>query len=98
MNLPLCFEPEVREDIDEAYEWYEGQRIGLGEEFLAEVDVTLDRIQQNPELSAPIYQSVRRARFKRFAYALYYRVEPRRIVVIAVHHGKRDPKHWQSRI
>jgi len=68
----------------------------LGEEFLAEVQLVLDRIEQNPEIYAPIYQTARHGRVKRFAYAVYYGIELDRIVVIAVHHSKRDPKHWQS--
>jgi plasmid stabilization system protein ParE len=51
----------------------------------------------NPELPATIYRDVRRALVRRFPYAIYYRVEPERIAVIAIHHGKRDPRHWQSR-
>lgn len=97
MSLPLVFQEGVRGEIDEAYAWYEEQRRGLGEEFLTEVQSVLDRIEQNPEIHAPIYQTVRYARVKRFAYAVYYRLETDRIVVIAVHHSKRDPKRWQSR-
>jgi plasmid stabilization system protein ParE len=40
---------------------------------------------------------VRCALVRRFPYAVYYRVEPERIVVIAVFHTKRDPGVWQSR-
>ncbi len=97
MSLPLVFQAGVRDEIDEAYAWYEEQRRGLGEEFLAEVQRVLDRIEQNPEIYAPIYQTVRHDRVKRFAYTVYYRIELDRIVVIAVHHSKRDAKHWQSR-
>ena len=59
MSLPLVFQAGVRDEIDEAYAWYEDQRPGLGEEFLAEVQRVLDRIEQNPEIHALIYQSVR---------------------------------------
>jgi len=64
MNLPLVFEAEVREEIDESYTWYEGRRIDWGEEFLTEVQFVLDRIQQNPELHGPIYRNVRHALVK----------------------------------
>ena len=97
MNLPMIIQAEVREEIDEAYTWYEGRRTGFGEEFLTEIQLVLDRIQQNPELHAPGYRSVRHALVKRFSYAVYYRIEPDRIDIIAVHHSKRDPKRWQSR-
>jgi plasmid stabilization system protein ParE len=69
----------------------------LGDEFLSEIDRILDQIQANPELHAIVYRDVRRAVARRFSYAVYYRIEPAQITVIAVHHSKRDPRSWQSR-
>lgn len=66
----------------------------MGEEFLTEIQRVLDRIAQNPEIHAPIYQDVRHGRLKRFPYAVFYRIEPDRVVVIAVHHSKRNPRSW----
>jgi len=97
MNLPLVFQAGVRDEIDEAYAWYETQQKGLGEEFLTEVQLVLDRIDQNLELHVPIHQNVRHSRLKRFPYAVYYRIDPNRIAIIAVHHSNRDPRRWQSR-
>jgi plasmid stabilization system protein ParE len=97
MSLPFVFEPEVQAEVDDAYTWYERQREGLGEEFLDEVQAVLNRIQQDPELRAVIYRNVRRSFLRRFPYAVYYRIEPDRIAVVAVHHTKRDPSRWQSR-
>lgn len=97
MSLPLVFQAGVRGEIDEAYAWYQEQHHGLGEEFLIAVQVVLDRIQENPEIHAPMYGPVRHGRLMRFPYSVYYRLEPERIAVIAVHHHKRDPKSWQSR-
>ena len=34
MNYALVFRPEVREELNEGYSWYEGQQEGLGDEFL----------------------------------------------------------------
>jgi hypothetical protein len=33
MAADLIFAPEASQDIDAAYDWYERQRVGLGEEF-----------------------------------------------------------------
>lgn len=98
MNRPLVFQAGARDEIDEAYAWYEARQRGLGEAFLAEIQLILDRIERNPELHAPIYRNVRRGRMKRFPYAVYYRIDPDRIAVIAVHHGRQDPKRWQSEV
>jgi len=98
MSLPLVYRVEVRDELDEAYAWYEEQRSGLGEEFLAEVQTRLNLIQGNPEIHAPIHRQVRRSLVKRFSSSILYRIEPSRIVVIAILHGRRDPERWRARI
>ena len=98
MNLPLVYRPEVRDEIDEEYTWYEEQRAGLGEEFLAAVRTTLDSIQRNPGRYGVVHREVRAAPMRRFPYVAYYRVEADRIVVMAIQHGRRDPRRWRSRV
>jgi hypothetical protein len=41
MAAKLIIAPEAEQDIDEAYTWYEGRRIGLGEEFMSCVDACI---------------------------------------------------------
>ena len=74
MNYVLVFCPEVRKEIDEAYSWYEGQELGLGDDFLEQVDEALDRICQMPESYPAVYRDVRRALIRRFPYIIYYRI------------------------
>jgi plasmid stabilization system protein ParE len=97
MSLPLVFRPEARDEIDEAYAWYERQRPGLGEGFLSAVREVLDRIQGTPEAYAQVYRDVRCGLTRRFPYGVFYRVEADRIVVLAVYHSRRDPRGWQDR-
>lgn len=97
MSCRLTVRRPARDDIREARTWYEGQREGLGEEFLAAVEEALERLRQTPEMHQVIYRDVRRRMVQRFPYGIYYRVLVDRVVVIAVVHGRRDPKTWQSR-
>lgn len=98
MNYVLVFRPEVREELDEAYNWYESQQPGLGDDFLDCVDEILNQICQMPESYSFVYRDIRRAVVRRFPYAVYYRIISSRVVVIAIFHGRRDPKVWQARI
>lgn len=98
MTLPLDFLPPVKEEIDQAYAWYQRQRQGLGEDYLAEVRRTLDQIQRQPLAWAVLYRGVRAALVRRFPYVVYFRDEPDRIVVIAVQHGHRHSRRWRSRL
>ena len=61
MMYQLAIEPEAEDDLAEAYRWYENQRPGLGDEFIACVDAALDRICEAPELHAAVYKNVRQA-------------------------------------
>ena len=97
MSLPLAFRPEVRDDLDEAFLWYEARRPGLGEVYLTAVQGGLDRIAAHPERHAVVARDVRRSLVRRFSAAVYYRVEADRVLILAVVHGRLDPKRWQSR-
>jgi plasmid stabilization system protein ParE len=94
---PLIVRPAAAAEIDEAYLWYEAQRTGLGEEFLAEVNGALDTIREMPELYAVVHRDTRRAMLVRFPYSLLYRLVNKQVIVVACFHGKRDPRRWQSR-
>jgi plasmid stabilization system protein ParE len=94
MTRPLVFRPAVGRDLAVARAWYENQRPGLGEQFLACIDASFDAIERFPELSAPVRGAVRRTLVSRFPYAVFYRVEPQCVTVLAVVHTARDPKLW----
>ena len=51
MSFVLIFRPEVREELNEAYNWYESQQTGLGDDFIECVDEMLNRIRQMPDQS-----------------------------------------------
>ncbi len=94
MALRLVFRRAAGRDLAAAYGWYQAQRTGLGEEFLAAVNASFDLIGQFPEMFVAVHGDVRRAIVSRFPYAVFYRVEPRQIVVLAVLHTARDPRRW----
>jgi hypothetical protein len=48
MARQLVVQPQSELDIQAAAVWYEGQRSGLGERFLAELDHVFRRIVDNP--------------------------------------------------
>ena len=94
MALPLVYRRKVGRDLAGAYGWYEEQRAGLGEEFLTAVDVTFDAIEQVPEMFRRVHGEVRRANVSRFPYAVFYRIDTKRVVVLTILHTARDPKLW----
>lgn len=90
--------PAAAADIEDAYEWYESQQPGLGDEFLAALRTTRDRLLEHPEAYPVLHRSTRRALIpQRFPYALFYRLYGDTIVIVACMHAKRDPRRWQRR-
>jgi plasmid stabilization system protein ParE len=90
-------------ELEEAEDWYEDQRAGLGDDLAAEVDRALEVIRESPTIwprwpESPIAPYVRRYLMSRFPYALAYIAEPARIVVLAVAHTKRRPGYWFHRL
>lgn len=97
MTRRLALRPRAESDIRSAFEWYESQRAGLGEEFLAAVREKLEAVRSFPESNPVIYRDVRRAVVSRFPYLIFYVVRPTRVAVLAVLHHARNPAAWPSR-
>jgi plasmid stabilization system protein ParE len=64
----------------------------LGLEFSEAVFGLLDKIAARPKIWPEIYEGIRRARLRRFPYALYFRIEDGEIVVFLVFHTARNPE------
>ncbi len=97
MDHSVLIRPEAQADLDEAYHWYEQQREGLGSDFLLCVEEALEKIRRTPELYPMVHKELRRMLIRRFPYGLFYLVEEKTIVIVAVFHARRDPKQWPSR-
>jgi toxin ParE1/3/4 len=83
--------------------WYNQRRIGLGEEFIAEVAAVLERIGETAD-SFPKWPGartkgplIRRAVLKRFPYVIAFEKIELDVVILAVAHGKRKPLYWLAR-
>ena len=98
MAARLVFTQEVKQDIAEAYTWYQNQRIGLGEEFLRSVEASFETIRRLPELRAPVQENYRRAMVRRFPYCIFYEFENTTVTVFSVIHTARDPAKWRARL
>ncbi len=97
MIYRLNFLPQVEHDVQEAFDWYELQLPGLGEDFLLSADAAINAIARNPLLNAIEYKGVRKAKTKRFPFGVFYVLEKNTITVIAVIHLARHPKTWKGR-
>ena len=94
---PPIYRPAAAGDVEDAYQWYEAQQSGLGEEFLEAVRAMMESVVATPERFPVVHRQTRRALLRRFPYGLYYRIIDDQIVVVACMHARRDPRRWRSR-
>lgn len=97
MTYEIIFRSCAEKDIIDAINWYETKVNGLGHRFLLSLDATLQIISRNPEAFPKVYKEFRRALLHRFPYGVFYLVENKRIIIMAVFHEKRRPSSWKKR-
>jgi plasmid stabilization system protein ParE len=96
--MNYSFHPFAEIELNEAIDYYEKHRSGLGEEFSNEVYSTIQRIIQNPKAWSKLSENTRRCLTNRFPYGVIYQIKGNKILIIAVMHLSRKPNYWQNRI
>jgi len=91
---------QADKDVEEAMDWYEEQRPGLGAEFLFEFLAFCDKISRHPTHFTPKYPPYRRSLMKKFPYAIHFAVneKAKEVVILAIWHIKRDPEMLKKRL
>ena len=98
MTLRVLFRQAANREFEDAAAWYEERRVGLGEEFIREIDDAVVRAATAPERFPVVFNDVRRTVARRFPFAVYFRVRSNALIVLAVFHGRQDPIIWQRRV
>ncbi len=89
--------PEAEREIMDAAFWYDGQRSGLGDEFLDAVRAAGQRALEAPGMYQCVHRDMRRVLIPRFPYMLIFQERSDEVIVLGCVHGHRDPRLWQSR-
>ena len=101
MSRDVSFHEGARDELREAARWYEGEREGLGEEFLEAIETALERAARGelPGLAAleGNRPGTQRILLQRFPYALHFDMSQNSLFVWAVAHQKRRPGYWRTR-
>lgn len=95
--MTVRFRSEAASDVLLAREWYDGQRPGLGDDFVRSLEQVIDLVSELPEAYPEIAVGLRRALLGRFPYAVYYRLEGDVLDVVACLHTRRSSSRWRSR-
>lgn len=103
MRLGKREHPEAHEELLDAASWYDGEQLGLGEDFLDAVDAAVAQLLDWPSI-AHVYSGwnrepvVHQGTMKTFPYQILYFIDDSCLVVVAYAHNRRKPGYWKDRI
>ena len=100
MSYQVKVDPSATIELDEAMDWYEGQKAGLGVDFLLKFYNAVAFLKENPKLYPQVYQSFPRVLMKKYPYAIYYAIAEanKEVVVLAVWHTSQNPDKLRERL
>jgi len=84
-------------DAEAAVRWYAERSATAARRFSADLDAAESAIFERPEAWLRGADGTRRYLLRRFPFSVVYRVEPSRILIVAVAHGRRRPGYWRRR-
>ncbi len=90
--------PEAVIDIADAYEWYEGEAPGLGEDFLDCLEQAYTLIAEHPLHYSIRFDTFRRILVHRFPYAIYFEYDDKSVFVQYVFHCSQAPGKLRRRL
>lgn len=98
-ETPLRFHPEAEDEMNVTADWYDEQT-GGGDDFLAALDQTVEDIALAPgrwPAVMGIAPLTRRRLMKDYQYSVFYRVDDRGVLVVAIAHQSREHFYWARR-
>lgn len=98
MERRLEVSDAAREDLFQAASWYNTHGSSLADRFLGSFEECLADIALVPKGFTEVRPNVRRALLHRFPYAVYYRVSPEVVTIVAVLHCSRSPRLLRRRL
>jgi toxin ParE1/3/4 len=95
--MKFYFHPEAEKEFQEAVEYFERYKPGLGYDFSIEMRKAIQNILGFPNAWPIIFKGVRRCLIKRFPYGVLYSLDHGNILILAVMHLSRHPDYWKER-
>jgi toxin ParE1/3/4 len=99
MSRLLHIRPDALADIEQAADWYDEQQPGVGANFIQAVQKTIRALPVDPLIHRlrDRQRNIRWCYPTRFPYRIIYRVQKKRITILAVLHAARHDREWKKR-
>lgn len=95
--MQVRFLRPARQELADAFAYYEAQRPGLGESFRKAAWGAVERVRYSPRAFPLVDEQLRRCRVSRFPYWILYTADEDGILIAAVAHMRRAPHNWRGR-
>ena len=96
MAYKVTIREEAQADSQEAFDYYEQQRTGLGEEFLIALIKRYDDLAEHPAHYSYIEEQpekiFRDARIGRFPYVIIFEITEEEVIMYAVHNTHKNQR------
>lgn len=97
MSHEVLFEPSASRELNEAADFYDLERLGLGTEFLDAAEAALLSVAKNPGAFPTVVGETHKRVIKRFPYSIVYWFDDTAVHVSAIAHHPRRPGYWGER-
>jgi len=94
----LRLRPEAVADLNDAYAWYKAGGKRVLRALRSELRAAFARIRENPGQFPKFDEDFHRMVLQKFPYAIYYLVENRETIVVAVFPQRDDPERLARRL
>jgi len=91
MSYKLIVRDKALAELNDAYDWYEEQSLGLGDDFVSEIEKCYHKLIANPTHYPFLYPKDRRIKTNRFPYVLIFRIIEDEVIVLRVRHDRQKP-------
>jgi toxin ParE1/3/4 len=88
---------EARAELEarQAYLWYLERNPKAAAGFQREFEAAVGSLEQSAHSFAEVERGIRRRLFRRYPYALLFRIVGDQVQIAAVMHLKREPGYWR---
>lgn len=96
MPLKAELSRHCQADLQQAFDFYEQRKPGLGTEFLANFESFISEIPGHPELGKRSHGNLRKFVLTRFPFIVYYSVTDDYVRIIACLYGGQKPQEIED--
>ena len=89
--------PNAETDLELGADFYESQRAGLGEYFVASLSTDIELLKQHGGIHEQ-YRGFHRSISKRFPFAIYYQLHNNTVFIYAILDCRRSPTTIENRL